>query len=85
MFQSLSSAFLAILEKSDNVVLLGAVMGFVKELLLQPRNPANPAPSLSDQVRLGQRFSVARVAWNHRMFHARTSICASSDAGIKIV
>lgn len=49
VFQSLSAACLEVLEKSDNVVLLTTVMGFVKDWLLnEPLLPASP--SLSDQV-----------------------------------
>ncbi|CAM9449609.1 unnamed protein product, partial [Laminaria digitata] len=50
VFQSLSAACLELLEKSDNVVLLTTVMGFVKDwLLCEPVLPASP--SLSDQER----------------------------------
>ena len=49
VFQSLSAACLEVLDKSDNVVLLTTVMGFVKDWLLnEPLLPASP--SLSDQV-----------------------------------
>lgn len=49
IFMALSAACLEVLEKSDNVVLLMTVMGFVKDWLL--RSPSPTAPSLSDQVR----------------------------------
>lgn len=49
MFQSLAAACLSVLEKSDNIVLLTTVMGFVKDWLLkEPLLPSSP--SLSDQV-----------------------------------
>ena len=49
MFQSLAAACLSVLEKSDNIVLLTTVMGFVKDWLLK-EPPLPSAPSLSDQV-----------------------------------
>lgn len=49
MFQSLAAACLSVLEKSDNIVLLTTVMGFVKDWLLKDP-PLPSAPSLSDQV-----------------------------------
>lgn len=50
MFQSLAAACLSVLEKSDNIVLLTTVMGFVKDWLLK-EPPLPTSPSLSDQVR----------------------------------
>lgn len=49
LFQSLSAACLSVLEKSDNVVLLTTVMGFVKDWLLE-KSVLPSAASLSDQV-----------------------------------
>lgn len=49
MFQSLAAACLSVLEKSDNIVLLTTVMGFVKDWLLQ-EPPVPTSPPLSDQV-----------------------------------
>lgn len=64
VFQALLAACLDVLEKSDNVVLMSTVMGFVKEWLLKPRNPFNPAPSLSDQVRVCSDGMVGLFRWS---------------------
>lgn len=49
VFQSLAAACLSVLEKSDNIVLLTTVMGFVKDWLLK-EPPLPNSPSLSDEV-----------------------------------
>lgn len=60
IFQSLAAACLSVLEKSDNIVLLTTVMGFVKDWLILKEPPVasinntntntTPSSALSDQV-----------------------------------